>query len=923
MVERIYNIFLLLLITAIVVAIALNAILEIGHDVQKSPYARFIAKNANAIYSFLIYYGVDVKNTILYLITFIVYLSFLVTILAMIKLLQKKSTNAILKLLICIIFAVTSLRLCNIVIKDPSKIFIGASTFNYFYLALVIFGLILVGLQFKNVSMNLNNEVKRSLFNFKSFAKRFLLSSIIGVIFLYIVEYIYLVIKFQESFISWQDYIYTLLGAVTIGFFTSSFYFLVFLIIFYCLYIIYNYTNIETYVFVASFFVSIFTIILIYYWGFNYIRNKTPIFNFIPPVSLMLVLYSFSIYPIAYIIFHILRNNNKMADNIMPVIIIATGMGWLLQLPIILIGKLFHKNTEKTIKLALFSSVVVCFLLMARIIMALSLEKYLSHAYVVHYVSGRYLVIISIFSTFLVLSFLQFFFPSLFGVLSTFKHRFNSWISLKLLIVYGIFAITGYILLGLRENVKFLIVRKSEIMSSGLKTLRYIVDFDRDEFSYLFYGGDKSEFDKNDNPYFKRFFKIDKSNGIKEDFFIPRNNQCVVNKQPNVLPEFNLIIVLLDGLRKDIVGIYGNTEGLTPHLDRFAKESIIFNNAYTNSSLSVVLFNIFYSGCYANKNLGREVFLPSMFDIFCKSNRFDNFIIPHLFKNSWLCPEKNVIYIDEFTTAKFQKLYNEYFRNSGVQFNSAIDLLDKIDRKSRFFLHIITLDTHFPFEKTMRGGKFFGYGMMNIYKNHVSYQDENFGMFVNELKRRNLYDKSIIVVFADHGSEMKEHGRVYHGYQLYSESVDIPFIIRIPGIKPKVIETPFSTVDFLPTILGIFSICDEKIAFDGMDFSGIVLGKMEEDGLKNDNIFMYDGLEDRYALLHKNRYKLIYNRSENVFELYDLKNDSRERRNLVDNKRDIFRKLKFTMFDFLYKGFDIYGDISIFKKSSEQHDVGK
>lgn len=203
---------------------------------------------------------------------------------------------------------------------------------------------------------------------------------------------------------------------------------------------------------------------------------------------------------------------------------------------------------------------------------------------------------------------------------------------------------------------------------------------------------------------------------------------------------------------------------------------------------------------------------------------------------------------------------------------------------------------------------------MGIYKNHVSYGDNNFGEFINGLKEREIYDNSIIVVFSDHGSELKEHGRVFHGYYLYSESIDIPFIIRIPGVKPKVINTPFSTVDFVPTILSILGICPEGQKFDGKDFSQVILGLKDEKEIKNDLIFMMDGLEDRYGLVYKNRYKLLYNRTENVFELYDLVNDPKELRNVVDIEKELFKKLKYIMFDWLFKGFHIYGDVSIFKK---------
>ncbi|MFN7182225.1 MAG: sulfatase/phosphatase domain-containing protein, partial [Planctomycetota bacterium] len=138
------------------------------------------------------------------------------------------------------------------------------------------------------------------------------------------------------------------------------------------------------------------------------------------------------------------------------------------------------------------------------------------------------------------------------------------------------------------------------------------------------------------------------------------------------------------------------------------------------------------------------------------------------------------------------------------------------------------------------------------------------------------------------------------------------------SVKPKTIEIPFSTVDFLPTILSIFGICEEQnLRFDGHDFSNIIFDSRNVETMKNDLIFMMDGLEDRYALLYKNRYKLIYNRTENIFELYDLEIDPGEIKNIVDVKKELFRKLKMILYDFLYQGFHIYGDVNIFKRVPE------
>ncbi|MFN7181498.1 MAG: hypothetical protein ACK4NF_02320, partial [Planctomycetota bacterium] len=147
--NRVYGLFLLLLVVVVVIAIILNCILEIGKDVQKSPYARFIVKKANFLYDFLVDRGIDVKNVIVYLIVAIVPLSFALTLLSFINLVIQINVRKFFAFLILILVNIVGLTFLNTVISDTSKIFFGASYFNKFYLALFFFLLILVGLHLR------------------------------------------------------------------------------------------------------------------------------------------------------------------------------------------------------------------------------------------------------------------------------------------------------------------------------------------------------------------------------------------------------------------------------------------------------------------------------------------------------------------------------------------------------------------------------------------------------------------------------------------------------------------------------------------------------------------------------------------------------------------------------------------------------
>jgi arylsulfatase len=73
--------------------------------------------------------------------------------------------------------------------------------------------------------------------------------------------------------------------------------------------------------------------------------------------------------------------------------------------------------------------------------------------------------------------------------------------------------------------------------------------------------------------------------------------------------------------------------------------------------------------------------------------------------------------------------------------------------------------------------------VIDLYDAEVAYFDRCFGELLDELQHRGLLDKTTIVLTADHGEELFEHGRLGHGYSLYEELLWVPLVFVGPGIK--------------------------------------------------------------------------------------------------------------------------------------------
>lgn len=91
------------------------------------------------------------------------------------------------------------------------------------------------------------------------------------------------------------------------------------------------------------------------------------------------------------------------------------------------------------------------------------------------------------------------------------------------------------------------------------------------------------------------------------------------------------------------------------------------------------------------------------------------------------------------------------------------------------------------------------------YDHTVEQLDTQIGQLWDELKRMGVLEKSIVVLFSDHGEELFDHGSVNHT-QFYEHTARVPLIIHVPGVRPAVSSKLVSLVDVMPTVLEMVGI---------------------------------------------------------------------------------------------------------------------
>jgi arylsulfatase A-like enzyme len=195
--------------------------------------------------------------------------------------------------------------------------------------------------------------------------------------------------------------------------------------------------------------------------------------------------------------------------------------------------------------------------------------------------------------------------------------------------------------------------------------------------------------------------------------------------------------------------------------------------------------------------------------------------------------------------------------------------------------------------------------LRTVYDAEVLYMDHWVGRLIDAFKRHGLWDRTMVVVVADHGEGLGDHNWWTHGI-LYQEQIHVPLLIRIPGVKGAAhVGSLVRTIDLMPTVLEAAGVPES--VWPAMDGRSLVpvMGSAERHGSlqaysDSVNMLVYGRPDDRdpdqkldklYCVMNE-RYKLIYHQLKpGETEFYDLQTDPKELRNLAATKPPVMEAL--------------------------------
>lgn len=429
----------------------------------------------------------------------------------------------------------------------------------------------------------------------------------------------------------------------------------------------------------------------------------------------------------------------------------------------------------------------------------------------------------------------------------------------------------------------------------GLGMAAQASDLDRDGFGFLFGGTDCAPFDPAVSPAAREIpgngldencsgedGKMEEPGEAEADEVLQARIRRLLPTPPHIL------LITVDSARAGNFSCYGYPVTTTPNADRLAAKGALFLNAYapgpnTHSSVPALLtgkniFSVPLSIDPANRMMIRmsedNVTLAELLKargyrtaavvshrFFARTNRWDQGF------DSWdLAVESKAATV-----------------SSPLLAERAISVIR--DHEKRYpgfplFLWVHFYDPHSTYVKHAEA-PFPGGSRAQRYDGELWFTDRHAGQVLGEARRK-LGRNLVVVLSADHGDELGEHGRFGQHRTLHRENLWVPLIIQVPGLRPERIPEPVSLIDIYPTLADIVGAEIPDGVRGTSLLPGLIEGSMAERGpVFSEVSWRFANPPEHWLAVSTESARMLLEVNSSTREVYLVDEDPNEQENLA------------------------------------------
>lgn len=344
----------------------------------------------------------------------------------------------------------------------------------------------------------------------------------------------------------------------------------------------------------------------------------------------------------------------------------------------------------------------------------------------------------------------------------------------------------------------------------------------------------------------------------------------------------NVLLIGLESTAARYLAAYGAPDDPTPTLTALARESIVFDAAYAAYPESVKgLFSVL---CAAAPAIDVEAEDHARAPCDSVVNRLKaagyrtSLFHAGRFTYLGMRPVMDMHRFDAaFDAAAISgQVHSSFGVDEPAVVSRMLDWIDSEPRDQPFFATYLPAAGHHPYMSG--GGPFPGDTALGAYKNAIHEGDQALATLIDGLRQRGLVDRTLIVVYADHGEAFDQHpGNRAHSLYIYDENVRVPLVIRVPGAPPSALRRVphvVSTIDIGPTIVDLLGLPGEPTA----QGSSLLRTRERMALFHADYASGWLGLRDRCS-------KYLYEIDAGQSQLYDVCVDPDETRDVARDHR--------------------------------------
>ncbi len=374
------------------------------------------------------------------------------------------------------------------------------------------------------------------------------------------------------------------------------------------------------------------------------------------------------------------------------------------------------------------------------------------------------------------------------------------------------------------------------------------------------------------------------------------------------LANANVLLIVLDAARAEQFGAYGYGRATTPEIDRLAAEGLVFERAYTPAVYTLGAMSSVWTSQYPDRHHAEVSYadrLPAdrltLAEVLSARGIHTVGFVANPMAGAAFGFERGFLEYKEVFT-----WYPELGSRAEVFARIVPPWLAK-HREGRFFAYLHVREPHFPYDPPPPFPSRFGpdspltveqrrgrgwYQAINaekarptpdevahlvrLYDANLAYADQQVGILRRALEANGLWDRTVVIVTADHGEQLYEKGYISHSAQVYEQSTRVPLVLRIPGPEaPRGVRVRalVDLLDLAPTVLEVFGLADARAAreFQGRSLLPVALGAVGKPAVLSRTVW-----ERPVYALRDDRYKLIYETRTGAQQLFDLQQDPGE-----------------------------------------------